>query len=103
MAKPPPLSLVAKALLAAASRPVSAAAMALVLAQSIAAEGAWASWNEGGADLYPFEGTNNFGAIHATQKFAAAHADGGGFGMVAFLDRGAGPYIARMSVYPSLA
>lgn len=102
MAKPPPLSLVAKALLGALTQPPTVAALALALAQSMG-EGAWSAWQESGADLYPFEGTNNFGAIHATRSFASAHANGGGFGMVAFLDHGQGPYVARMAVYPSLS
>ena len=114
--KPPPLSLVAKALILAAPAGVPVAALALALAQSIGAEGAWGSWQEAGADLWPFEGTNNFGAVHATRGFAQKYAQGGdlvvsgqsvgysaGWGMVAFLDHAPGAYVARMAVYPSLS
>jgi hypothetical protein len=113
--RPPPLSLVAKALIAAAPPGVPVAALALALAQSIGAEGAW-GWQDGGADVWPFEGTNNFGAIHATRGFAQRYEQGGdltlggvavsysaGWGMVAFLDHAPGAYVARMAVYPSLA
>ena len=116
---PPPLSLVAKALVSAAGAGVPAAAIAMALSQSIGAEGAWSAWQEGGADVWPFQGTNNFGAIHATRSFAEKYAQGGdvvagsssgpaavsyssGWGMVAFLDHAPGAYIARMAVYPSL-
>lgn len=121
MSKPPPLSLVAKALIAAAPG-IPVAALALALAQSIGAEGAWGAWQDGGEDYWPFQGTNNFGAIHATQSFAREFVDGGvlylptaggqptggvsysaGWGMVAFLDHAPGAYVARMAVYPSLA
>lgn len=59
---------------------------------------------EGSLSRY-FEGTNNLGAIHATQGFATAHAKDAGFGMVAFLDHGpgGGAYITRMAVYPTLS
>lgn len=98
----PPLTLVAKALLGALSDPPPLSALALALSWSIG-EGAWAAWTEAGVDVYPFAGTNNFGSIHATRGFAAAHATEAGYGMVAFLDHGAGPYVTRMAVYPSLA
>lgn len=59
---------------------------------------------EGSLSRY-FEGTNNLGAIHATQSFATAHAQDPGFGMVAFLDHGpgGGAYVTRMAVFPTLA
>lgn len=120
MGKPPPLSLVAKALLVMAPA-VDASILAMALSQSIG-EGAWSAWSEGGVDYYPFDATNNFGAIHATQGFARTFASGGtvtlpgsagagaqvvtygaGWGMVAFLDHNPAPYVARMAVYPSLA
>lgn len=94
----PALSLVAKALLLAwaAEHPgvaLAPAAMALALAWSLG-EGAWTSY---------LVGTNNFGSIHATSGFAAAHAGAAGYGMVAFLDHGApGAYVTRFAVYPSL-
>jgi hypothetical protein len=118
MSSPPPLSLVAKALIVAAPT-VESSILAMALSQSIG-EGAWSAWIEGGETLYPFEGTNNFGAIHATERFARTYAHGGsisvpdgsggttkiqygdGWGMVAFLDHAPGPYITRMAVYPSL-
>ena len=118
MAKPPALSLVAKALITA--RPsIEPSILAMALSQSIG-EGSWSAWTEAGELLYPFDGTNNFGAIHATEGFAKAYVDGGsvsvpdgsgsftsvqyasGWGMVAFLDHAPGPYITRMAVYPSL-
>jgi hypothetical protein len=118
MAKPPALSLVAKALITA--RPsIESSILAMALSQSIG-EGAWSAWSEAGELLYPFDGTNNFGAIHATERFAKLYVDGGavsvpdgsgsftsvqyasGWGMVAFLDHAPGPYITRMAVYPSL-
>lgn len=119
MGSPPPLSLVAKALLSAGGAAMPAAAAAMALSQSIGAEGAWSAWQEGGVDVWPFEGTNNFGAIHATRGFAEKYAQGGdvlvqttagpssvsyssGWGMVAFLDHAPGAYVARMAVYPSL-
>ena len=100
----PPLPLVAKALLAAwgSASPPPSASLAMALSWSIG-EGAWASWSEGGVEVYPFAGTNNFGSIHATRSFAQAHAAGGGFGMVAFLDHAPAAYVTRMAVYPSLA
>ena len=114
MGAAPPLPLVAKALASAFATPPPAEALALALSWSIG-EGAWASWKEGGADVYPFEGTNNFGSVHATRAFAEAYAQGGdlvvgtrrvsyasGWGMVAFLDHAPGAYVARMAVYPSL-
>lgn len=120
MAKPPPLSLVAKALLLAAPG-IDASILAFALSQSIG-EGAWSAWSEAGVDYYPFDGTNNFGAVHATQSFAQQYVNGGsvvlatgsagsaaqaiayesGWGMVAFLDHNPAPYITRMAVYPSL-
>jgi hypothetical protein len=59
---------------------------------------------EGSLSRY-FAGTNNLGAMHATQSFAKIHAADAGFGMVAFLDHGpgGGAYVTRMSVYPSLS
>lgn len=59
---------------------------------------------EGSLSRY-FEGTNNLGAIHATQSFATLHAHDAGYGMVAFLDHGpgGGAYVTRMSVYPTLS
>ncbi len=59
---------------------------------------------EGSLSRY-FEGTNNLGAIHATQSFASAHGHDAGFGMVAFLDHGpgGGAYVTRMAVYPTLS
>jgi hypothetical protein len=118
MPSPPPLSLVAKALLSAGGAAMPAAAAAMALSQSIAAEGAW-GWKSNGEDVWPFQGTNNFGAIHATRSFAERYAQGGdvlvatssgtsavsyssGWGMVAFLDHAPGAYVARMAVYPSL-
>jgi hypothetical protein len=117
MGTPPPLSLVAKALISVAPA-VEASILAMALSQSIG-EGAWSAWSENGALLYPFEGTNNFGSLHATERFAEAYANGGtfdiigsggkdtygydsGWGMVAFLDHAPAPYITRMAVYPSL-
>lgn len=113
MGAPPPLSLVAKALLLAAPG-VDASIAALALAQSLG-EGSWAAWHEAGEDLYPFEGTNNFGAVHATRGFADKYAGGAtlivgtpsvaygsGWGMVAFLDHAPSAYVTRMAVYPSL-
>lgn len=72
----------------------SDAALVLLLSQAM---------GEGSLSSY-FQGTNNFGAMHATSGFASAHASDPGYGMVAFLDRGAGggAYIARMAVYPTL-
>lgn len=80
----------------AGAAPPTSAAVALPLAQSIAAEGSLSSY---------FQGTNNLGAMHATSSFATLHARDAGFGMVAFLDHapGGGAYITRMSVYPSLS
>ena len=59
---------------------------------------------EGSLSSY-FQGTNNLGAMHATSGFAQSHAADTGYGMVAFLDHGAGggAYIARMAVFPTLA
>jgi hypothetical protein len=59
---------------------------------------------EGSLSPY-FRGTNNLGAMHATQSFAKLHAADPGYGMVAFLDHGpsSGAYVTRMSVYPSLS
>ena len=115
MKSPPPLPLVAKALLLAAPG-IDAATLAWPLAQSIG-EGAWAAWTEGGETIYPFDGTNNFGAMHATRGFAENYAHGAtlitgtpsvayseGWGMVAFLDHTCPTcaYVTRMAVYPSL-
>ena len=118
MANPPPLSLVAKALIAAAPS-IELSTLAMALSQSMG-EGAWSAWLDGADTLYPFEGTNNFGAIHATEGFAKTYANGAalkvpdgsggsttiqygdGWGMVAFLDHAPGPYVTRMSAYPSL-
>lgn len=71
-------------------------AVVLPLAQVIGAEGSLSKY---------FLGTNNLGAMHATTRFARAHAGDVGFGMVAFLDHSPGPvaYITRMAVYASLA
>ena len=57
---------------------------------------------EGSLSHY-FLGTNNFGAMHATQGFAARFAKVAGYGMVAFLDHSPahGAYITRMAVYPT--
>lgn len=96
---PPALSLVAKALFTAwtqlhpgAPAP-SDAAMSLALAWSLG-EGAWTNY---------FQGTNNFGSVHATSSFASTFAQTPGYGMVAFLDHGApGAYVTRMAVYPTL-
>jgi hypothetical protein len=115
MAKPPPLSLVAKALITAAPA-IDGSILAMALSQSIG-EGSWSAWDEGVDSFYPFEGTNNFGAVHATEGFAKTYAHGAtisvaggastftyenGWGMVAFLDHAPAPYITRMAVYPSL-
>ena len=70
------------------------AGLTLTLAQAI---------GEGSFSHY-FAGTNNWGAMHATQSFARAHAGDAGYGMVAFLDSNpSGFYVARMLVVPSVA
>jgi hypothetical protein len=102
---PPPLSLVAKGLVAAyTSEHPSAAPPHLGLLLAVAwslVEGAWSPY---------FAGTNNYGSIHATSAWATQWGQTAGYGMVAFLDHhtglpGAGPggaLITRMRVYPSL-
>jgi hypothetical protein len=98
-ASAPPSALDAAAALAAAYRARHGAdpprsAIVLPLAQLL---------GEGSLSSY-FLGTNNLGAMHATQSFATRHARDRGYGMVAFLDHAPGPvaYITRMAVYPSL-
>lgn len=78
-----------------AGSPPSQNAIVLPLAQIL---------GEGSLSRY-FQGTNNLGAIHATQSFATAHAKDAGYGMVAFLDHGpgGGAYVTRMAVYPTLS
>lgn len=101
----PALSLAAKGLVQAytAANPgvaVPADGLELAFAWSLL-EGAWTAY---------FRGSNNYGSIHATKGFRAAHAAQKGYGELAFLDThsgapGTGPhgeYIARMRIYPSL-
>jgi hypothetical protein len=94
------LTLQAKALLLAWGQrhPSTAppqAGITFALAQAIG-EGSFTHW---------FLGTNNWGAMHATDGFARHHAADKGYGMVAFLDSlpTLGFYIARMLVVPSMA
>lgn len=94
------LTLAAKALLAAyaaehgsASPPTTG--LELAMGWSIGCEGAWTGY---------FRGTNNYGAVHASQGFADKYGQVLGYGMVAMLEsHGAGQfYIAQMKGYPSL-
>lgn len=96
---PPPYPLAAKALLTAYSQKHNGATppqpgMTYAMGQAIAE----------GSFTYPFVGSNNFGAMHAVQQWADAHANDVGYGMIAFTDSGPGVgfYITRMMVFPSL-
>lgn len=89
-------SLGAKALAAAYAAkhagPPSASALLYPLAQAIG-EGTFGP---------TYVHTNNWGSMHATKAFAAAHAHDSGYGMFAALDSSpATNYIARLAVYPS--